>query len=227
MKVGISTKSLCNTVQTEDAFELIKQSGADCVEVCLQTFYEYRPEFAKQFAPRAAGLEVTSVRVSPANFEPQLFSDNRRIRGDGFYWLDQVMRSAQLFGAKNYAFQSINFNPDRLNEIIYFCARYGVKLCLEPDSPYIFKQLKNSCPDLAGVLDIDKAKKSGYPYGMYIEDMAGNISQVHIPDIDRTDFEELFKRLKGAGFDGTLFIDGCEDLKRSVEFLKEIVDKIN
>lgn len=227
MKVGISTASLICRAETEDALNLIKDAGADCAEVYLQTFYEYRPEFAKKYAPRLGGLEATSVRVAPYNFEPQLFSDSRRVRGDGYYWLDQIMRSAQLFGAKNYDIRSSNCNPDRLNEAIYFCARYGVKLCLEPDNPYIFKQLKNSCPELSGVLDIDNAEKSGYPYGMFIADMAGSISHVRLSDTDESSLTEIFKRLKGAGFDGSVIIGAGEDIKRSVEIVKEIVDKIN
>ena len=73
MKIGISTVSLFKTCETEDAFSIIKDACADTCEVYLGTFYEYRPEFAKKFAERAAGLEVNSVHVNPLNFESQLF----------------------------------------------------------------------------------------------------------------------------------------------------------
>ena len=106
MKVGISTASLTR-FETEDALSLLKEIGAETCEVYLKTFYEYRPEFAKKFADRLAGVEVNSIHVNPYSFEPQLFSPLRRVRGDGFYWLDQVLRSAQLFGAKNYTFHGI------------------------------------------------------------------------------------------------------------------------
>lgn len=258
MKIGISTASLCKTTETEDAISLLKEIGAETCEVYLKTFYEYRPEFVKKYAERAAGVEVNSIHVNPLNFEPQLFFRSRRERGDGFYWLDQIMRSAKLFGAKNYTFhgfvrkdgdgENFDFIAERLREVADFCARYGVKLCLENvrwatyNRPSVFKELKARCPQLSGVLDIKQARKSGYPYQMYIKDMEGAISAVHISDVDGNgktclpgqgvcDFKEVFSRLKDAGFDGAVLIEcgsfgESDELKRSVEFLKELNYKI-
>ena len=245
--------------ETEDSITLIKELGAQCCEVFLQTFYEYRPEFAKKFAPLAEGMKVNSVHVLPSNYESQLFFKTRRSRGDGFYWLDQVMRSAQLFGAENYTFHGISrrgterddfdFYAERLREIIAFCSRYGVKFCLENvhwslyNRPGVFKELKMRCPELSGVFDIKQARKSGYPYAMYIEEMAGSISHVHLSDVDENgriclpgngiyDFEEIIKRLRGAGFDGSAIIEVYHDnygdtneLKNSLQFLNEIIYK--
>lgn len=257
MKIGISTASLCGRAETEEAFEIIKQAGADCCEVYLQTFYEYRPEFAKKFSERCKGLEVNSVHVAPHNFEPQLFDGSRRVRGDGFYWLDQVMRSAQLFGAKYYTFygelrsgasENLDRTAERVREAADFCARYGVTLSLENvpratcNRPEVFRELKNRCPQIAAVFDIRQARLSGYPYQMYIENMSGALSHVHLSDVDENgktclpnagvyNFEEIFKRLKGAGFDGaaiieTGYFEDVSELKNSVEILKELADKL-
>ena len=257
MKIGISTASLAR-LETEDALSVLNELGAEIAEVYLKTFYEFRPEFAKKFAPRAAGVEVNSVHVNPLNFEPQLFFRSRRERGDGFYWLDQILRSAQLYGAKSYTFHGVvrkngdkdglDFIAERLREVADFCARYGVKLCLENvrwstyDRPFIFKELKAQCSNLSGVFNIKHARKSGYPYPMYIKDMEGAISAVHISDADANgktclpgqgvyDFKEIFARLKDAGFEGAALIECASfkdtvELKRSVEFLKEIIHKI-
>ena len=256
MKIGISTASLFNRLETEDALSAIKEAGADICEVYLETFYEYRPEFAKKYADRAG--EVYSVHTNPLNFEPQLFEPSRRVRGDGFYWLDQLLRSAILFGAKNYTFHGFarkngtsddfDYIAERLREIAAFCARYGVTLCLENvhwatyNRPSVFRELKARCPEIAGVLDLKQARKSGYPYLMYINDMAGSISHIHVSDADEHgktclpgqgvyDFKEIFSRLKDAGFDGNVFIEcgsfvNFEELKTSVEFLKEILYNI-
>ncbi|MDE6598310.1 MAG: sugar phosphate isomerase/epimerase [Clostridia bacterium] len=255
MKIGISTASLWN-YETEDALSVLKEVGAETCEVYLRTFYEYRPEFAKKFAANAEGLEINSVHVAPHNFEPQLFFDQRRTRGDGFYWLDQVMRSAQLFGAKKYTFHGFlqrlgnrdyDTTAERLREISDFCARYGVTLCLEnvPDatynSPYVFKELKARCPQLEGTFDIKHARNSNYPWQMYVKDMSGAISHVHLSDVDENgktclpgcglyNFEEIFKTLAGEGFDGAVLIEtgsfsDLTELKRSVEFLKEVAQK--
>lgn len=258
MKIGISTACLCGRAETEDAFDIIKQAGADCVEVYLKTFYEYRPEFAEKFSARAEGLEVNSIRVASNNFEPQLFSDSRRVRGDGFYWLDQITRSAQLFGAKYYTFngglfcggecENFDRTAERLREIADFCAGCGVTLSLENsrwttcNRPEIFREFKSRCPQIAGAFNIKNARESGYPYQMYLSDMAGAISHVLISDVDENgksclsnsgiyDFVDIFKRLNGAGFDGAVIIEtdnfnDISELKNTVEFLKNIAAKV-
>lgn len=234
MKIGISTASFSKKLETEEALSAVKEVGADIAEVYLKTFYEYRPEFAKKFAQNTAGVEVSSIHVNPLNFEPQLFFRSRRERGDGFYWLDQVLRSAQLFGAKKYTFHGFvrknsggddyDYISERLREIADFCARYGVTVCLENvrwatyDRPSVFRELKTRCSQIAGVFDIKQARKSGYPYQTYIKDMEGAISHVHISDLNERgktclpgrgvyDFKEIFARLKDAGFDGNVLIE--------------------
>lgn len=261
MNIGISTACLYLRQNTEDAISTIKSFGAQTAEVFLGTFYEYRPEFAKKFAPRAEGMEINSVHTFTNNFEPQLFNRSRRVRGDGYYWLDQLMRSAQLFGCKNYTFHGItrkgenqpsNFDlfAESLASATEFCSRYGVRLCLENvfwstyNRPGVFNEIKNRFDGLWGVFDIKQARRSGYPYAMYIEEMAGRISHAHLSDVDANgkiclpgfglyDFTEIIKRLKGTGFDGNILIEvypedygDISELKASLEFLKETADKI-
>ena len=259
MITGISTACFFGRRETEDCFEIIKELGAEVCEVFLQTFYEYRPEFAKKFAPLCDGLKVNSVHALTSDFEPHLFSEGRRQRGDGFYWLDQILRSAQLFGAENYTFHGFNrrsesddfdYLAERLREAAAFCARYGVKFCLENvwwslyNRPAVFKELKRRIPELCGVFDIKQARQSGYPYQAYIEDMAGSIAYAHLSDVDERgniclpgkgiyDFTEILKRLKGAGFDGNIIIEvysrnfgDIEELRQSLEFLKETYEKV-
>ncbi len=258
MKTGISTACFHLKQETEKAVKTIKDMGAECAEVFLQTFYEYRPEFAKAVVPDICGLEINSVHIQ-TNFEPQLFSASRRIRGDGFYWLDQIMRSAQILGAKNYTFHGFFRRQDYVEDFdalaghirgaIEFCARYGVNLCLENvfwslyNRPNVFAELKSRCGGLYGVFDIKQARKSGYPYQMYLKDMAGAISHVHLSDVNSegetclpcegiTDFEEVFKRLADTGFDGAVIIeaeqfDGVGRLADSLNGVNEILYKLN
>ncbi len=242
---------------TENSFGEIRGLGAQSCELYLRTFYEYRPDYAKKFSPRTEGLNMYCVRVMSYNFEPQLFSETLRQRGDGFYWLEQLMRSAQIFGAEKYALRGLGRSViesggqdfyERLNEVAEFCSRYGVGLCVENSygglcgNPEIFAELKNRCAALSGVLDLKQAKLSGYPYAMYIAAMQGSISHVRLFDIDEngkfclpgfgiSDFNQIFLRLKGAGFDGNAFISarasgGAAELKKSLDFLGEILYKI-
>lgn len=255
MKVGISTASMFLKQETEDAVQTIKSLGADCVEVFLQTFYEYRPEFAKSFADKLDGLEVNSVHVNTHHIEHSLFNKSRRVRGDSLYWLDQVMRSAQLLGCKAYTFHGQYDNSDKcvtehIARVVGFCARYGVKLCLENvcwstyHKPGIFSDLKKDIPDLCGVFDIKQAYRSGYPYEKYIEDMKGSISHVHLSDIGKDgkmclpgkgayNFRKILTQLKDAGFDGNVIIEvyptdynDFDELRRSLGYLKEIAEKL-
>ena len=182
MKIGISTASFTE-YETEDALSLLKEAGAQTCEVYLKTFYEYRPEFAKKYAERLAGVEVSCIRVNSQNFEPQLFSPSRRVRGDGFYWLDQVLRSAQLFGAKNYILSGLP-NTEDLTPVADFCARYGVNILVE------------NCSDVLGL----KLKC------VYLQDMQGAIVAVRVSKADK----KTLSKLKAAGFDGTVFADNIK-----------------
>ena len=255
MKTGISTASLFLRQETEQAFATIKEMGADCLEIFYNTYYEYRPEFSRNLD--AKGIEVGSVHVSTHQIEHSLFNPSRRVRGDAFYWLDQVMRSAQALGCKAYSFhgrvgtkESVDELTDYLRAAVEFCARYGVNLCLENvawsiyHKPKIFSQLKERIPQLMGVFDIKQARRSGYPYKEYIEDMRGAISHVHLSDVDKDgkmclpgkgtyNFKEILTRLKDAGFDGNILIEAYKDdygdvkeLKTSLDYLNEIVYKL-
>ena len=261
MKIGVSTASFFPREECESAIKIIKEFGADCAEAFLGTFYEYRPEFVKANKDKFGGIEICSVHAFSSNFEPQLFNPSRRVRGDGFYWLDQLLRSAQMLGAKKYSFHGyISRNSDSANieyvssylrEICEFAARYGVDVCLENVSwctynrPGLFSEFKACCPQLSAVLDVKQARRSGYPINAYIEDMSGAISHVHLSDVDENgkmclpgkgvyNFEEIFKRLRGAGFDGPALIEvygndykEYSEIKQSLEYLKEIAYKIN
>ena len=260
MKIGISTASLFPEQHTEQAARTIKSLGAQAAEVFLSTFYEYRPEFAKALAPDLAGMDINSVHCMPLNFEPNLFNLTRRVRGDGYYWLDQVARSAQLLGCKNYTFHGFvragkgqddfAYIGERIAEAHSFLQRYGVYLCIENTAHYlfnrpeVFKKIKNFCPDLYGVFDIKQARRSGYPYQMYLAEMAGAIAYVHVSDMDENgrtclpgkgiyNFEEIFKQLKDCGFDGNILIENyrgdyekAEELKLAMDYLNEIIYKI-
>lgn len=236
MNVTISTA--CLSAETEDALTAIDNFGR-LAEVKLKTFYEYRPEFAKKCVQNLNGLKASFIGVNPNNFEAQLFDGSRRVRGDGFYWLDQIMRSAQLFKADKYCLSGGKLNGDEnlfdgLNGIQGFCSHYGVLPCVA-NSPYgiygkagLFKRIKDNCPSVSGVLDIANAKLSGYPYGMFLADMQGAVSAVRVPYIltGETEyfFNELLRRLEDAGFTGDVILTAQTGdlslLKRTAEYFE-------
>lgn len=209
MKTGISTICYAGLKETEDALGLIGETGAEVAEVYLRTFYEYRPEFAKKYANIAVDPKVCLIHANPLDFEPHLFSPSRRIRGDGFYWLDQVCRSAQLFGAEYFILHApassvFEGGYDELsgyiNGAIGFCRDYGIKVALENvgfgifDRPPVFSELKRRCGELYGVLD--------YSDSEYLKDMSGAIAAVYVTRACLNRIKELKKR----GFDGAVIL---------------------
>jgi len=251
MKAGISTACLFAQKETEQALTALKELGAELIDLNLNTFYEYRPEFAGKFAQNAEGTELCSVRVNPNNFEAQLFSPSRRVRGDGFYWLDQVIRSCNKFGIKKYTFRGVKGNgredignsASAINAVTEFCSRYGVRLCIQNSAfglynrAGIFKELKSCQPDICGALDLRQAVLSKGSAKAYIDDMSGAISHIYLSEFGAEgkpltesdfDFKELIKMLKGAGFDGAVIMDISDwngdipRLKRFYERLKEL-----
>ena len=262
MRTGVSTASLFLRELNENALTVLNDLGVDCTEIFLTTFSEYTPEFARLLKERVGNLFVNSVHVVNTQFEPQLFSGHPRARTDAFSLLEQVSESAGIFGARAYTFHGITRLKKsfagldfprmgkNLQEIAEVCARRNIRLCLENvhwatyANPGEFTELRKYAPDLWGVFDIKQARLAGYPYPMYLKDMQGRISHVHLSDVDErgricrpgkgvTDFTEVLLRLRDAGFNGVALIEvykndygAYRELKESCDYLQEILDKI-
>lgn len=219
MKTAISTACFHLKEETETALSLVRETGAEVCAVRLQTFYEYRPEFAKKYAQNLGGAEVCAIYTGAHNIEPQLFSPSRRIRGDGYYWLEQVLRSAQLLGAKRYVLkapllsQDENFkdNLQYLSAISGFCAGYGLTLCIENNpsgllnAPSKIAEIKSACPGILFSFNSCVAVCPANSRQSYLKAMAGSLAQV-VVDAD-TGFKELKKGLKNIGFDGEIVLE--------------------
>lgn len=235
VRVGISTASLFTRLYTEDAIPLFAEWGVPEAEVFLTSFSEYDENFARKIAGSKGGLNVFSIHTLNTQYEPQLYSDQPRVKSDAYYWLKRVMESARALGAKRYTFHGVarmkrTFREDfrrtglLTREIFDFCKRYGVTLCFENvewsfyNRPGVFAELKKYCPDLMATLDIKQARISGYPYGEYLNEMGGALSHVHVSDAKADgkmclpgegvfDFDELFSRLRDTGFCGAVLIE--------------------
>ncbi len=263
MTVGVSTASLFLREMNEDAVSALSKLGIGTTEVFLTTLSEYTEDFARLIAKRLGGMRAYSVHLLNTQFEPQLFAAHPRAKKDAFEILDGAMRSARLFGAESYTFHGItrlkknSVPPDfrklapAFEEIENCTEKYGIRLCLETvhwalyNEPGIFKKIKALSPRLMGVLDVKQARLSCYPYQMYVKDMEGSISHVHLSDVDEQgriclpgkgtfDFTECFARLKDAGFDGPALIEvyagdykGYEELRQSCDYLSEIIYKLS
>lgn len=145
-----------------------------------------------------------------------------------------------------------DFIGERTQQIIDTLKKYDVTLTYENVHwayyNYIgfFKTLKNLCPELKGVLDVKQARESGIDYFEFLKEMGSDIATVHVSGVDENgkivlpkkngvfDFELLVKRLMDVGCDAPMFIEVYKDsystldeLKNSVEYLREIVYKLS
>ncbi len=205
MKVGVSTASLFLRYDNEDSVAVLDGLGVGVAEIFLTSFSEYKPEFAQLVKSNMGALNAHSVHILNTQVEPQLFNKHTRVRDDSFGILADVMRSAQVLGAKHYTFHGTarfkkasrnpaNDNLRRMGECIReigeFCDGYGVKLCLENvewatyNRVGVFTEMKRYYPLLQGVLDIKQARISGEGYLPYLQEMGENIATVHLSDVD-------------------------------------------
>lgn len=264
MRTGVSTASLFLRKNNEDALPLLDGLGVKTTEVFLTSFSEYDRAFGELLAQKKGGVRVHSVHVLTTHFEPQLMAAHPRVKEDAYFWLKRAMEAGRALGAEYYTFHGLarikrasrSGKGDRfdvwggaLKELSDCCLSYGIGLSLENvewavyNRPGVFRALAESCPALSGVLDIKQARISEYPYAMYLKEMEGKISHVHISDVNEKgkiclpgkgifDFPELLKRLNGAGFDGPLLIEVYKDdyseekeLKQACEYMDELLYK--
>ncbi len=261
MQVGISTASLFGRFDTERGLEFLSQSEVPCAEVFLESFCEYNKKFGKRLKKLKGDIKVHSVHTLTTQFEPTLYSVNARAQADSFKLLENAMKVAKIIGADYYTFHGgarfkktpFTIDYDRVGkitqQIIDVCARYGVKLAYENvhwgyyNYKGFFSELKKRAQNLKATLDVKQARQSGLSYADFIEDMGEDIVTVHLSDIDEngkmclpgrgiTDFDDLFNRLSGVGFDGALLLEvyksdfnEYKELFDSLEFVKNLAQK--
>ena len=236
MKLGISTAIFFPRLYTEDALDVIKQSGCGVAELFMNTYSEYEPEFTALFNRRRGALEVHSVHALSNSYEPELFNRNPRVYNDASKLLNKVLAAGQALGAKNYTFHGpprlkkvpynfdYGFLAEYLNKLTDAAKPYGMNIAYENvhwcffSTPDYFQKLKGVCPDLKATLDIKQAILSGVPYTEFIDAMGDRIETVHICDLydknktalpgkGEVDFAGLFKRLKKAGYNGPVILE--------------------
>ena len=140
-----------------------------------------------------------------------------------------------------------------MNKLIDIAASHGIAFTYENvhwtyfSTPDYLPPLLRLCPRLRTTLDIKQAMQSGIHYSRYLDVMGDTLSTVHLCNYDEDgrllmphdpkgvfNFKELFRRLKGQGYDGPCFIevyDRCysdfDEIKLSLEYLEDILIVIN
>lgn len=104
MRAGVSTASLFERQNNEEALSLLNGLGIGVAEVFFTSFSEYGREFGELAAKGKGGLCVHSMHVLNTQFEPQLFASHPRVRADAFGWLEKALAGGRALGAAFYTF---------------------------------------------------------------------------------------------------------------------------
>ncbi len=262
MEIGISTASLFKRQFNEDAVSTLNNIDARVCEVFLGTYSEYTEDFANLLKERKGDLKVHSIHTLNTHFEPQLFSQSERALKDAYDIFENCLKVANILGAKFYTLHGIaRFKKNILyNEyekiakmmgnVKDFAKSRGIELCLENvewayyNHVGFYKEISKYLSGLKTCLDVKQARISGDSYKDYINEMGDSIKTVHLSDVDENgkirlpgkgtfDFEDLFKRLNGVGFDGEMLIEvysgdygEISEFNESLNYLRELKYKI-
>jgi len=254
LRVGISTASFFNRIATENCFATLKQMHVDTAEVLLNTFSEYEKPFVDALVQRKDDIYVHSVQALAAQFEPQLFNTNPRVRADAEAIFRKVCYAGAMLGAKfytfhgptrlkrrNYTFDFAKFG-ETVNKLCEIAESYGLRLSYENvhwtyfNYPDFFKQLKKECPSLCGTLSLSQALKSGFDVYKFLDVMEDRVSTVHLCDTVKDDtllpgkgkfnFEKLFRELDKRNVNVHIFIEVYSKDYKDTNELKDSYDYI-
>lgn len=236
MEIGISTASLFSRFYTEDALKFLSDNKIKSAEVFLASYCEYNKEFGQLLKSVNQNTNVHSVHVLNTQYEPQLYSLNKRAQEDSFKILKGTMEAAKEIGAKYYTFHGtarlkktpVIIDYDMIGNvtqrIIDEIKPYGVSLAYENVHwcyyNYIgfFTEVKKRTVGLKGTFDVKQARQGEIFYGEFIKEMGEDIVTVHLSDVDAkgkmclpgrgiTNFTDIFKRLKDVGFNGAMLLE--------------------
>ncbi len=221
MNVGISTASIFNKAMVEDTPPLLSAMGCRTIEVFLNTFSEYRPDFVRLLRERIdnAGLSVYSVHPMSNQFEAQLFSIHPRQKADAFSVYREALNAGRLLGATHYVMHGSphlggtakNLELERITpifrELLDVAAEYGITLCLENVSwcffhaPAFGAALKERLGDhrLKFVLDIKQAVRSGEDPFAFVEAVGEDLENWHLCDYAFDPSGKLSLKMPGQG----------------------------
>lgn len=255
MRVGISTSSFFNRIATESTFDTLRNMRVDTTEVFLNTFSEYEKPFIDALVARRGNINVHSVHALSTQFEPELFSQNLRVKADAENIFRKVCYAGAVLGAKFYTFhgparlKKMEYIFDyaklgeRVNQLIDIAQSYGIKLSYENvhwtycNTPEYFKKLIKYCPNLYATLDIKQAEQGGVDPYKFLDVMEGRLSTIHLCDVTKTgtalpgkgkfNWEKFFRELDKRSINVHLMIEAyAKDYKELIE-VKESYDFIS
>lgn len=204
MGIGVSTACFYSKMLTEQSVAFLASKGIQTIEVFLDTFFEYRNDFARELRNITEQYDAQIVSVHPMSqqFEPQLFSLSLRQKEEAWQTYEQILQSARVMGATKYVMHGPallmgalkNANMQRIVPIIDSLAelalQYSVKLCWENVSwclcnrPEFVSSLKeqSQSENLYFTLDIKQAARAQKSPFDFLNTMSDRLAHVHLSD---------------------------------------------
>ncbi|MCL2234302.1 MAG: TIM barrel protein [Firmicutes bacterium] len=224
MYLGISTASFFNRVPNEHAFETLTRMGIPFTEVFLNTHYEYERPFVGLLTTKKGHINIHSVHALGTQFEPELFSDNSRVRYDAEETFKKVCYAGAILGARYYTFHgplkltkhsTLDYGKffARLNQLSDIALGMNIRLSYENVSyshasePEFFERMLRECPGVTCTLDVKQALQAGINPKKFLDVMGKKISTIHLCDYahgktylpnkkSNFNFEDFFAELK-------------------------------
>lgn len=250
MQVGISTACFYEREHVEDTFSIIRESGAEVVEVFLNTFSEYEHAFVERLSALRTGLKVHSIHAHGTCFEPELFCDYDRVRLDAENIFKKVCSAGFNLGAKYYTFhgqfnkaareETVDFEKfgEKMNRLIDIAGNYGIQIAYENvnwcrfNTPEFFKNLKAVCPGLKATFDIKQAIYSDIDPYRFLDAMGDRLVTAHIcgmergnvpvlPPAGRINYEKLMRYIYDINPETNVFLEVYSGCYRDYDELKD------
>ncbi len=252
VKVGISTASMYGKMYTEDALKFFGENGVESAEVFLASYSEYREDFGKKLRDVKGNTEVYSVHTLNSQFEGQLFSHSERQYEDAREIFVSSLKVGQMLDAQVYVMHGpaqmkytkyvtdYEFFGNRTAELYRIARDFNITLTWENvhwahyNHPLFMRNIKKYCVEPVGcTLDIKQASQSDVTVDKYIEDMAGQIKNIHVLDFDGNGMQTLpgrgcydYKALldKIGDYNGRVMIEVYDgSFKRPEELLESYI----
>ena len=205
MKTGMSTACFFPSVYTEQAVDMIAKRGINTIEIFFSCMAEYDAGFIFDLKKRVEdnGISVYSVHALSTQFEPQLFSMQKRARQEARGIFMRVLEAAAALGAGAYVFHGptnvkrnkisgLNYRyiAETAGELADLARGYGVRLAWENvhwcwyAEPAFAERLlaQPGTGNIYFTLDLKQAAQSGYSPSEYLKPIRSRLADVHVCD---------------------------------------------
>lgn len=205
MLFGISTACFFPSLFTEQAVDAIGKNGVSNIEIFFSCMSEYKKPYIKKLKKHISdsGVNVYSVHALSTQFEPQLFTAQKRARQEAQDIFRQIVEAASLLKAQAYVFHgptnvkhaknlylNYPFIAETISSLADISIEYGVKLawenvhwCWYSRPEFASELLKQpGLENLYFTLDVKQAAQAGFDPAEYLKYTGDRLVNIHICD---------------------------------------------